>query len=918
MLTWSEIKLNASNFAHSWKNEKYEKGQAQTFYNEFFEIFGIKRRLVARFEEHVRKIDNTSGFIDLYWPRVLIVEHKSASKNLNEAENQVGEYFDSLPFEELPRYQLVCNFQEFRLLDRDTGENVCFELSELPNYIENFSFVIGKQKPLYVVKSPVNVKASQLVADLYKSLCNSGYKGHCLEQFLVRIVFCLFADDTGIFQPRDIFHDYIESRTKKDGSDLGPALISLFQALNEDSSSRPSTLDSDLCQFPYINGLLFSELLPIPRFNSEMRATLLTACNFDWSQISPAVFGSLFQSVFSQVERRSLGGYYTSESNILKVLDSLFLNKLREEFKDIKSSSFQKIDYLKRLQIKLKKLNFFDPACGCGNFLVVAYREIRRLELDILVELNRIDSKFNLNDFSLVDVDQFHGIEIKESSVKIAECALWMIDHILNTHLSIELNVLYYRLPLRSKPNIIVGDALILNWNSVIASDKCSYIIGNPPYKGSKFLSSEEKEALKKLSGMSSPNKTLDYVAGWFFKAARYMDTHTQLCFVATSSIVQGEQASLFWTPIFDIFNLEINFAHQSFSWDSELPGRSHVYVVIIALSLKQLAYTNKILFLYKNPFNTPEQIFCKSISPYLFKADSLSNPSVMVRREKKPINGLKHCQIGTKPIDGGYYILTEEERRSLLEVEPGAKPYICPFVGADEFLYNIKRYIVCADSIPPNVLRYLPHVQGLIRKVEKYRLGEIPSKGRDKIKQKGISSTQLAKTPKKFHVTVIPKSQFLVIPEVTSEHREYIPIGWLNPPVIPSNLVKIVINATLSDFGLLTSAMHMAWMRVVGGRLEGRYRYSIGLVYNTFPQPHELDVDKLSLLSAEILDIRTSYKTSSLSDLYDKSSMPTRLRTSHEKLDKFVDGLYRKKSFFGDLDRVEYLMSLYEKSVVL
>ena len=513
-LSWNEIRSRAAQFAAEWANATYESGETQSFYNDFFEIFGVRRRTVARYEEHVRRLDNSHGFIDLFWPGVLLVEQKSAGRDLTAARKQAGTYFDALPERDRPRYQLLCDFQTFELLDRDEREETRFALADLPQYVEKFGFIIGVQRRTFRDQDPVNIEASERIARLHDALADSGYDGHDLELFLVRMVFCLFADDTGIFEPRDIFLQFIEERTSSDGSDLGPYLARLFQVLNTPEERRQTKLDEDLAQFPYVNGELFAEPLRIPDFDAEMRQSLLNACLFDWTAISPAIFGSLFQSVMEPAERRAQGAHYTTEQNIRKVIEPLFLDDLRAEFARLKARrDNRRIPDLYIFQQKLGQLTFLDPACGCGNFLIIAYRELRQLEIEVLRELH---PSVQLSAFaellSVVNVDQFYGIEISEFPARIAETALWMMDHIMNIRLSLEFGQTYARIPLEESPHIHNADALTMDWAELLPPAECWYVFGNPPFVGSKFQSPDQRKQVQQVAALGGSGGTLDYV----------------------------------------------------------------------------------------------------------------------------------------------------------------------------------------------------------------------------------------------------------------------------------------------------------------------------------------------------------------------------------------------------------------------
>ena len=917
-LSWNEIRARAAAFAREWADAAYEKGEAQSFYNEFFEIFGVRRRTVARYEEHVTRLDNSSGFIDLFWPGVLLVEQKSAGRDLEAARVQAGTYFDALPEHDRPRYQLLCDFQNFELLDRDEREEVCFTLAHLPQQVEKFGFIIGVQRRTFRDQDPVNIEASELVARLHDALKASGYVGDDLQLFLVRIVFCLFADDTGIFEPRDIFLQFVEDRTAPDGTDVGLWLSRLFQVLNTPVDDRQTALDEDLSQFPYVNGDLFADQLRFADFNSEMRSILLDACRFDWTAISPAIFGALFQSVMEPVERRQQGAHYTTERNILKVIEPLFLDGLREEFGRLQQRrDGRAASDLRRFRDRLGTLRFLDPACGCGNFLTIAYRELRILEIEVLRELavRAGGQQLALEVSSVVEVDQFYGIEIGEFASRIASTALWMMDHIMNNRLSLEFGQTFARIPIEKSPHIVNADALEFDWKEVLAPGDCSYVFGNPPFSGAKFQSQLQRAQVHRVAALGGSGGSLDYVAAWFIKSGEYVvDARTKgaqiprVGFVATNSITQGEQVAQLWPILFDRYGLEISFAHRTFAWGSDARGKAHVHVVIVGLDASGQVPTRRRLFSYDGKGDEPLEINHTVISPYLIDGSSLANPHVVVREEARPINGFGRLITGSKPIDNGHYIFNAEQRCAFLDVEPEARKLLRPFVGAREFLQGGERWILALHQAAPEELARMPCVKERIAAVREYRRAS-----------KSKPTNKLAETPTLWHVNVIPTDSFLVLPEVSSERREYLPVGWLKPPAVPSNKLRLLPNATLVDFALLTSAMHMAWMRTVTGRMKSDYMYSVGVVYNTFPTPpgyqlSELDLSVLKPPAQAVLDARGPYPDSTLANLYDPDLMPPNLRKAHQALDRVVDRLYRPKPFVSERERVEHLLRLYSE----
>jgi len=762
-LSWNEIRVRAATFAEEWRDAAYEKGETHSFYNEFFEIFGVQRRSVARYEEHVKKrLDNSSGYIDLFWPGVLIVEQKSAGRNLDKAYGQAGDYFDALPERDRPRYILVSDFQTLALHDLDERERTFFALADLPHHVEKFGFILGVQKRTFKDQDPVNIQASELMGQLHDALKESGYIGHDLERFLVRAVFCLFADDTGIFEPRDSFLDFLETRTREDGSDLGLWLSRLFQVLDTPEDNRQRALDEDLARFPYVNGDLFRGPLRIPDFDASMRQALLDACRFDWTAISPAIFGALFQSVMEPVQRRSQGAHYTTEQNILKVIEPLFLDDLRAEFTRLKArkDTHRRLE-LHRFQQRLGKLRFLDPACGCGNFLIIAYRELRALEMEVLKELRayRADTETGELDaaaLSVVNVDQFYGIEVGEFPTHIAETALWMMDHIMNNRLSLEFGQTFVRIPLTTAPQILHADALETDWASLLPPEDCSYVFGNPPFGGQSYQSKEQREQMRRLTNPHGrTGSPLDYVGAWFLKAGAYVTGQTRIGFVSTNSITQGEQVALLWPRLFEEYKLEIDFAHRTFAWGSDTRGKAHVHVVILGLDRRENARAEKRLFSYPDLNGEPEEARLTALSPYLFDASGLTDPHRAVREESRPINGFPRLTIGSMPIDGGHYIFSADERTAFLSEEPDAAPFLRPYVGAREHIQGGERWILALQDASPADFKAMPKVVERMRAVKALR-------GQSKRR----STLAIADYPARYGGEVIPTTPFLSCPK--------------------------------------------------------------------------------------------------------------------------------------------------------
>lgn len=924
-LSWNEIRSRAANFVHEWADEGYEKGQTQLFYRDLFEVFGVPIRRVASFEEPVKRLGAKRGFIDLFWKGVLLVEQKSLGRNLVPAKEQALSYFPGLKDAELPRYILLSDFQTFELYDLDEDDRVSFALADLPANVEKLGFILGIQKRSFKDQDPVNIEAAELVGRLHDALEASGYRGHDLERFLVRIVFCLFADDTGIFEPRDIFLDWLENRTREDGSDLGSLLAQLFQVLDTPEAERSTHLDADMARFPYVNGALFSESLRIPSFDSAMRERLLEACRFDWSGISPAIFGSLFQSVMDAGERRAAGAHYTTEKNIQKVIGPLFMDDLRAEFARATSLKRGRRQALTALQDRMAATQFFDPACGCGNFLIIAYRELRLLEIDVIRAIRQIDGidqqqQLDAAELSHLNVDQFHGIEIGEFPARIAETAMWMMDHLMNNRLSLEFGQTYARIPLRREAHIVNGDALETDWADVIAPERCDIVLGNPPFVGAKYQTDLQRQQIRDLAKLGKSGGTLDFVSGWFIKAAEFAAAgKARVGLVSTNSITQGEQVAQLWPQIFQR-GMQISFAHRTFAWGSDARGKAHVHVVIVGMERTDSAPQEKRLFFYDSVNAEPHEQAVRAISPYLFDASSLPNPQIVVAEAPRPLNEMPRIVIGSKPIDGGHYIFDREEMEQFLTIEPGAADLFRPYVGAREFLQGGERFILYVGTVPAQRLVNLRHVRDVIARVRDYRLGNIPAKGKpsSRIKTPGQSSLALAETPREFHVTVVPDKPFMILPKVSSERRNYMPIGWAETPTLPSDLVFVASDATLSDFAILTSAMHMAWLRFIGGRLESRYRYSIGLVYNTFPLPQAWATTASSLtpFAQAVLDARAAHPDTTLATLYDPDLMPTDLRRAHTRLDRAVDRLYAPAGFVSEDARIAHLLGLYDRLV--
>jgi hypothetical protein len=894
-LSWNEIRARALEFSREWERARREAADKQTFYNEFFGIFGIKRQRVASFEEAVKKLTNRTGYIDLLWRGVLLVEHKTAGENLDSAYTQALEYFDGLKEEEIPKYVLVSDFQRFRLYDLETNDPQNFTLAELHSKVELFGFIAGYQKREFKDQDPVNIEASELMGKLHDTLKEGGYTGHQLELFLVRLLFCLFADDTGIFE-KDSLHFYLEDRTREDGSDLGPLLSKLFETLNTPLGKRSPKLDEALAQFPYVNGSLFADILPIPDFDAIMRASLIRASYFDWARISPAIFGSLFQSVMDKDKRRGIGAHYTTEKNIMKVLKPLFLDALHAEFESVKHNR----NRLREFYDKLAALTFLDPACGSGNFLILAYRELRLLEIAVLLALYPEGQlALDVSDFSRINVDALYGIEIEEFPARITEVALWLIDHQMNMRLSEAFGRYYARIPLRASAHIHNDNALHLDWETVIPKEKLSYILGNPPFIGKQYRTPEQDVDIDAVFGGVKGAGVLDYVAAWYLKAAQYIQGTRIVCaFVSTNSISQGEQVTILWPELFNRYHIKIHFAHRTFAWSSEARGKAAVHVVIIGFAAFDTR--EKLLYEYETLKGDPHEIVASNITPYL-----IDGADIVITKRSTPVCYVPEMRYGSKPTDGGHLILTTEERDDLIAREPKAGRWIRRYIGSEELINGKERWCLWLEKTPPEELHSMPTV-----------LQRVAAVGTFRRESKKAPTREAASIPALFAEIRQPTSDYLAVPEVSSENRAYIPIGFLNASTVASNLLYTVPNASLYHFGVLTSAMHMAWVRAVCGRLKSDFRYSAGLAYNNLPWPMATpsQVQAIEGAAQAVLDARAHFPDSTLADLYDPNTMPEELTKAHRTLDRAVDTAYRKQPFDSERQRLEYLFGLYQQ----
>ena len=945
-LTWDDIQSNAIAFSKRWRSVTSEKQQDQGFIEALLRVFGVDDpRAEGRgtFQEKTR-IEGSVKWIDYLWKGKIAIEMKSKGENLDAAFEQLRQYMYSLAEEDVPDLWMVSDFENIRLSRRSTNETWSFKTKDLRKHIKRFADVAGydteRDKGAQI---EVNVKAAEKMAALHDELKGYGYEGYELEVYLVRLLFCMFAEDTGIF-PQDQVLKYIE-QSKPDGSDLTYRISDLFEVLNmpPDIRQKKTMLSEELKRFRYINGNLFAQRLPPADFNAKMRRTLIECLDFDWNKISPAIFGAMFQGVMDKAKRREMGAHYTSEENILKLINPLFMDELWREF-DLVKTDPQALD---RFHDKIARLRFLDPACGCGNFLIIAYGKLRELELEIL------KMKFSTNQLVLdispmlkVSVEQFYGIEYEEFPCQIARVGMWLIDHQMNLRVSEQFGMYYARLPLTQGATIIHGNALRLDWEEIAPKHELSYIMGNPPFSGRRYRTPEQIEEVN----MYFTYKDIDYVACWFKKAARMIqNTNIGCAFVATNSITQGEQVAALWEELTLELDIEIDFAYRTFKWSNEAKGQASVYCVIVGFSTRNRANksasisankstsiltnstanisanstanasvnsvewanasinntanistnntTNKALYYYDEFEATQVAVaYADNINGYLQNA-----PNAFIKVRSMPLCDAPPMKNGNVPLDGDALKIEEADYPDFADCR-----FVKKLIGGRELLHNEKRYVLWLVDANPAELRKLPKVMHRIEMCRQARL-----------KAKDAGTRKLAEMPMLFRDTNNPDS-YIALPMVSSERRRYVPMAYLDGGTIPTNQVQTIPNATLYHFGVLTSNVHMAWTRAVCGRLEMRYRYSKDIVYNNFPWPDATDGQKtiIEKLAQTVLDVRARYPDSSLADLYDPLAMPPDLLKAHRALDAAVMRLYGFPVVkeFTESDCVAALMTLYQE----
>ena len=930
-LTTREVSSRLKAFAADpfYRQMTREKADEKLFTKELMKCFGIEAHQYNR-EQKITLLDGKTGYADAFIPQILLVEAKSAGKNLARAREQAEDYRWGIPVAQQPRYILLHDFQNFVLCDLEEDKELCCTLAELPDHAKAFSFLYQERSTVVVEENPINREAAYQISRLHAELLAAGYAGHDLELFLTRLRFCFFADDTLIFNEAGMVHRWLAA-SREDGDDLGSRISRLFETLNAPIPSRQKNLNEDLAQFGYVNGGLFAERIALPEFDGKLRHLLLACSAMDWSEISPAIFGSMFQGILEENDpnssrkksRSELGAHYTSEKNILKAINTLFMDELRSSLKSATSRAAQFA-----LHEKIAALHFFDPACGCGNFLVIAYRELRRLEMDLIAKLYKTNLRDTLGaiaTYQKVSINQFFGIEIEEHACEIAKTALYITDHQMNREAESRFGKARPTIPLHDIPHITCANALTTDWATVLPPQDCHYIIGNPPFVGKNKQTPAQKQEMAAIAGSLKNGGVLDYVAAWYLKAADYMAHNRQIAaaLVSTNSITQGEQAAVLWQPLF-ARGIHIQFAHHTFKWQNEGKDVAAVHCVIIAFAYRQPE--NPLIFYYADIAGEPKARSAQNINAYLLDSaiDAVDKRKVQISQEIK-------IDFGSMPNDGrGNLLLSPDEKHALLAAEPLAEKYIRPFLGAEEFLNDKERWCLwfadCDLEQLNDDLKKMPQVAQRIENVKTIRQAS-----------KREETNKLAATPHLFGEIRQPESgNYLLIPSTSSENRTYIPMDYVSSDIINSNANFSLPNATLYHFGILMSAMHNAFMRTVAGRLKSDYRYSAGIVYNNFPFPFAAQRQpentaenqarsKIEAAAQTVLDVREQYRQAAiqkgrtpptLAQFYNAYSVQPYpdLVKAHRALDKAVDAAYGYTGNNSDTERVAFLFDLYQQ----
>jgi len=893
-----QIEIRAASFSKQHVDDKSEESQARDFVRDFLKVFGQSEN-VGEFEKHVYTSQKELRKIDFYWKDHIAIEMKSRGKSLENAFSQLNGNMECLEQYDVPNLWMVSDFKFIHLYRRDTNQTVTFETTRLRKYIQYLLLLAGHRMdkewklahkwllPPYdpttecVEKPPVDSDATDKMTELYLAMKSTNYKEHDTQIYLARLLFCFFADDTGIF-PQDTFYHYVNDPTLG-YKGLSGRLAELFEDLNKPVNERVTRqFVSNIVKrtdFRYINGKLFEEKLDIPSFDEKMFQTLRDCINFDWSKINPAIFGSLFQGIMNKEQRRESGSHYTSEDNILKLVNPLFMDGLRHEFEAAKNSPVKTA--LSTFHYNLANLKFLDPACGCGNFLIIAYRELRRLEHNVVREefghyKGADKTPLDLKTYLAVRVEQFHGIEIDSWPCQIAKTGMWLMDHLMNVEVSEEFGQPHARLPLAEGAKIVEGNALTMDWESVIPKSELSYILGNPPFAGARQMNAEQKCDMQHVFGDAKNVGNLDYVTAWYRKAVDYIaDRPIRVAFVSTNSITQGEQVAVLWKPLVER-GVHINFGVRTFKWSNEAKEKAAVHCVIVGFSKKRTE---------------------PSINPYL-----LEGSTVFIEGRSAPICEAPPINYGSFALDDGNYTISADEYNEIVRNEPNAKHFLRPFVGAQELIRNEERYCVWLLRANPSEVSQSRTIMKKVNKVREWRA-----------KSTRKNTVSLAETPTLFAEIRQPETPYLAIPTVSSESRKYIPIAFFNSDTIASNQIYVVPSATLYHFGILTSCVHMAWVRIVCGRLKSDYRYSAKIVYNNFPWPDVTDKQKeaIETLAQGVLDARANYPNSSLAVLYDPNTMPPDLTKAHNKLDNAVMKAY---CFAKEMTEPEIVAELMER----
>ena len=918
----------AAEFAARWKNKGDEKQDTQRFWIDLFHsILGVENPTEHLLFEKKVKLEDSTRFIDAYIPETkVLIEQKGMKIDLSKEElqsggasltpyNQARRYDNNLPLSEKARWIICCNFQRFEIHDMTNplAEPEVVLLEDLEKESYRLQFLVDSENDHIRKEMEVSLRAGEIIGEIYDAFLKE-YRNpddpqtlKSLNVLCVRLVFCLYAEDSGLFgdSSHSAFHDYL-SRFKPGHGDMRRALIDLFNVLNTPVAERDPYLDDVLLAFPYVNGGLFADRnIEIPRLNDEIATLLLkhASDDFDWSQISPTIFGAVFESTLNPQTRRSGGMHYTSIENIHKVIDPLFLDALREELDAIKAIAQpkEKMRKARSFQDKLASLKFLDPACGSGNFLTETFLSLRRLEneaIRILSQDNMIIGFEDDNTWIKVGIHQFYGIEINDFAVATATTALWIAESQMmkETENIIHKDIDFF--PLKTYTNIVEGNALRMDWNEVIPASELNYIMGNPPFVGYSLQSERQKQDILDIM-VDSNGKLLkaagkaDYVAGWYFKAALYMQRgNIHAALVSTNSIVQGEQVAGIWGPLINTYGIVINFAYKTFRWDSEANAKAHVHCVIIGFSSHS---TN----VKKLIFNGESVQHANHINPYLIDASN-----ILIGSRSKPLCNVPEMRSGGKPVEGGFLIFSNEEKKEFIKMEPLAEPYFRPFMGSDDYINSHPRWCLWLLNASPKSLRQMPKVLERVESVRAFRLASVKA-----------ATREMANHPSRFMEIKQPNSDYIMIPATSSERRRYIPMGFLSKDVIASNAASFVPDATLFHLGILTSSVHMSWMRVVAGRLKSDYRYSVNIVYNNFPWPTPTDAQKAKIekTAQAILDARNIYPDCSLADLYDEVTMPPELRKAHQENDKAVMEAYGFNPRMSEPEIVAELFNMYE-----